>query len=476
MRYNIIKLSAELGRFLQPDAVEYILTSDNPLDFAHTTLTALSRDIEFISRADLEDCLHGDEPIVKSPLPVAHKNKQHADIEVVKGTDITGESTSEGTIKDFGLHFKNRYNRLEHILKSRTDIPQIVDIKNGTNSDYDTMIMGMIYEAKSTKNGHILIDLEDHQSTCKVLIPKDSPLVEESYITDEVIAVSGKPNSNRELFIAKEIYYPEVPKDNKWINSDSTSSVAFLSDIHVGSKTFLEPQWRKMVRWLGDNAYNDDIDYLVISGDVVDGIGIYPNQENELTILDPYKQYDDLAERLKEIPDHIKIALQTGNHDAVRLAEPQPALGKEFTKTFDSNVLMIGNPATLKIEGREIMSYHGKSIDDFIANVRGLSYERPMEVMDAMLKRRHMAPIYGQRTAISPEHIDYRVIYDIPDVFVTGHVHGAGASSYRGVKTINASTWQSQTDFQKMHNFHPDPAIMPILQLDSGNIKLQSFM
>jgi len=37
------------------------------------------------------------------------------------------------------------------------------------------------------------------------------------------------------------------------------------------------------------------------------------------------------------------------------------------------------------------------------------------------------------------------VIDTVPDIFVTGHVHGAGLSHYKGVRLINASTWQSQT-------------------------------
>ena len=98
-----------------------------------------------------------------------------------------------------------------------------------------------------------------------------------------------------------------------------------------------------------------------------------------------------------------------------------------------------------------------------------------MEVMEAMLKRRHLAPIYGKKTPLAPEKKDYMVIDPVPDIFVTGHVHGAGHSEYRGVKLINASTWQSQTEFQKMHNFNPDPAILPLVHLGTGKVTMKDF-
>jgi len=54
-------------------------------------------------------------------------------------------------------------------------------------------------------------------------------------------------------------------------------------------------------------------------------------------------------------------------------------------------------------------------------------------------------------------------------------VHGAHYEDYRDIRMINASTWQSQTDFQRMHNFNPDPAVMPIVHLGNGQVTMQSF-
>ena len=43
-------------------------------------------------------------------------------------------------------------------------------------------------------------------------------------------------------------------------------SVAFLSDVHVGSKTFLEAQWHKMVRWFHTDPLAKTVKYLILSG------------------------------------------------------------------------------------------------------------------------------------------------------------------------------------------------------------------
>lgn len=96
--------------------------------------------------------------------------------------------------------------------------------------------------------------------------------------------------------------------------------------------------------------------------------------------------------------------------------------------------------------------------------------------MRAMAERRHLAPMYGQRNALAPEKKDYLVMEEVPDIFVTGHVHGAGYMEYRGVRMINASTWQAQTDYQKMHNFNPNPGIMPLVNLGTGRVSMKNFV
>ena len=477
MKTEILSEAAKRRILFSPDAMEMILSNNDPMAFTNTVFSHLAKDAVFVSKKDIMDCIAGDKTMFESQKESKPLNKVTTDLHIIKGTDITGESTCEGKINDFATYFMSRYHALKKIIEKRRDFGFCTTIEKAKDLDRECRIIGMVYDRSTTKNGHTMLTIEDESGTAKVFISKESPLADEMFVNDEVIGILTKPSGkNRSFIIADKIFRPDIPKDHRWERLDLVSKIAFLSDVHVGSTTFLEPAWKRMTSWLKANSVKEEINYLIFPGDVVDGIGVFPDQDKELVISDIYEQYEKLAEYLKDIPDHIKMVIHPGNHDACRLAEPQPALNKVLTKSFDSNIMMVGNPVYMSVEGRTLLTYHGKSMDDWIAGVRGLTYEDPLKVMRAMCTTRHLAPIYGQRNALAPEKRDYLVMEYVPDIFVSGHVHGAGQEIYNGVRMINASTWQSQTEYQKMHNFNPDPAIMPIVSLADGSIQMRSFM
>ena len=475
MRAEVLSLAAKHNIFFSPDALEMVLSNNDPLEFTNTVFSKLAENAMFVNKQDIMDAIAGDKVLFESKKEIKPHNTFTPDLSVIKGTDVTGESRSVGKINDFAAYFKSRYEMERRLLLRRPDFGGCADIVKAMTLDRPVNIIGIIYEKNTTKSGHTMLTVEDLSGTAKVLISKDTPLISECFVNDEVIGIKGTPNSAKTLFMAEAIYRPDIPKDHHWEKSDTPSKIAFLSDVHVGSSTFLESTWNKMIRWLRENAVEQDINYIVFPGDVVDGIGVFPDQIKELNIPDIFDQYAKLAEYLKDIPDHIKMVVHPGNHDAARLAEPQPALDKAYSGSIDSNVLLLGNPVYLNVEGRTVLTYHGKSMDDWIACVQNLTYDDPLKVMREMCTRRHLAPIYGQRNALAPENKDYLVMEHVPDIFVSGHVHGAGQQVYRDVRLINASTWQDQTEYQRMHNFNPDPGIMPIVRLDNGAIEMHDF-
>jgi len=415
------------------------------------------------------------------------KSKEYeSEIEIIK--DISGNSTCEGTTKDFTKLFINRYNVLRKILQNqRREMANIIPINRiKRNSVKEVQLIGIVKDVRTTVNGHRLIEIEDETGIVTSIALKNNHEViqmAKEVVFDEIIGIKGQLSKNGDLIIIQSIVFPDISIQHDRHKSEIPVCAAFLSDIHIGSKMFMENEWQAFLRWingeLGNSRQKDvagRIKYLVIPGDVVDGIGIYPDQEKELSITDVYRQYEALAEQIQLLPDHISIIIQPGNHDAVRPAEPQPTFEKEIQDLFTGkDIRFVGNPCYFSLHGVEILSYHGQSLLDFATNIQYLKYHEPVETMKVMLKKNHLAPTYGGYTPLAPEHSDYMIIDQVPDIFVTGHVHMAKFGDYRGVTLINASSWQAQTSYQKMLNFVPDSAKLPIVDLKSGNVTMMDF-
>jgi len=209
----------------------------------------------------------------------------------------------------------------------------------------------------------------------------------------------------------------------------------------------------------------------------VDGVGVYPGQEMQLSERNVRGQYALAKEFLQRIPKHMKIVIVPGNHDPVRQALPQPAVALDVAGPLYEleNAVHLGGPANVKLDGVNFLIYHGRSLDDVIATVPNLTYDRPAEAMEVLLKARHLAPTYGKRTALSPELRDMLVIDPVPDVFHAGHVHTLDVASYRGTLIVNSGTFQAQTPFQMNMGLDPIYSIVPILDLSSLTVLKRNF-
>ena len=495
MRDRVLDFLSERGTLADEQAVEYLLTQADPLGAADRVLRAFPdppfvitlediRRAVGIARAASERVLREPPSAPRAPLPpgsirasfretVAPASDVAEDVRILK--DITGHSTCEGTLADFGRYFRHRFVTISRLLRSRPELSGAMEMSRAKKLTRDTAIIGMVTEARTTKNGHRILEIEDETDSVSVLLPADSPMASDAIVNDEVVGVTGRSN-DRGLFIARSLVHPDLPISKTFPGTTGHIRVGFMSDIHVGSRTFLEDKWSKVSEWLaGDDEIARSVRYLVVIGDVVDGIGVYPRQDEELAIEDIYGQYEALARMIAALPDRLTVIMLPGNHDAVRPAEPQPAFPTSIQKLFDSNVIFAGNPSLLSLEGVRILAYHGRSMDDLVSAIPGMSYQRPLDVMKAMLRMRHLAPIYGGKTPIAPEAEDHLIIADVPDIFATGHVHAAGVDQYRGVVLVNASTWQAQTPYQKMRNIEPMPARLPIVDLATGQAVLRAF-
>ena len=397
--------------------------------------------------------------------------------------DTSKKSYTSGELENLISYFKSRYEKLANILSRRPELrnfTKIADIDDGM--DNLSMIL-MVREIRTSKNGHKIVEFEDDTGTISVLFSKNNEEMfaeAEKLVKDEVVGVIANKSDDRNFAFGQQIINPGVLRIP---DKEMDFGIVFLSDVHIGSLTFLEDAFQRFIDWINCEAGDEeqrrvaeDVKYLIIGGDIVDGIGVYPNQDKELAIKDITEQYNEAARFLGNIRSDIKIIIAPGNHDASRVAEPQPAVPEEYAKALYEldNVEFISNPGVVSLDGINVLIYHGRSFDDMVMAVKEFEYEKSELIMEELLKKRHLAPLYGERTPLASELEDYLVIDEVPDIFHTGHIHINSYKRFKGVHLINSGTFQTQTEFQKIYNINPTPAEVPIIH--KGKYKHYKFI
>ena len=412
-----------------------------------------------ISQDDLETYLGiKDDPMLQGEIKVL--------------SDPTMITTGEG-VKGYNALFSSRFNKLKRIISDRPEsrmLKSIASVKTVKLED-DMYVCGLVTTRNSERNITKLV-LEDPSGSFEgIVFDAELQKTADTLLTDQF--VMARINLGKNLgFIIKDLILPDIPE--QMVNKSETEVYAvFLSDLHIGSKYFMEEEFTEFVSWLSSpDPVARKIRFVLIGGDIVDGVGIYPNQNKELvcqTIEEQLKKVEDLIDK---IPKNVKIIIMPGNHDPGRRALPQPAIPKKYNTGLweRENVVMVGNPSVVSLNGVKVMMFHGQSIDDIVKTTPGLSYDKPTNVMKHLLRARHLSPIYGSQTPIAPEMQDLLVIDDVPDIFHVGHVHRAELDMYKGILLVNSGSWQKQTPFQASVGMTPNPGIAIMVNLKTFQV------
>ena len=419
--------------------------------------------------------------IPREAPPAQDRLEARTPVELEVLSDPTQAIAPAEGAEGFGKLFHDRYRRLFSIVQERLDTKNSATVAATKNlaPGKKVMVAGLLAD-RSSRRGSIELRVDDPTGALKAVC-RDA-LAEKAAMEaplDSMVVVEVARSKSGSLFV-DSVVLPDVP-GHRVVSTSHRVYAVLLSDLHIGSRMFLADDFSRFLRWLNGNLGDGDvvgrIKYLVIAGDLVDGVGVYPGQEFQLAERDPKNQYEMASELLAQGPGHIQIVISPGNHDAVRQALPQPAVPVDMAESLYAmdNVRWVGDPAYVKLHGVTFLLYHGKSLDDVIATTPNLAYDRPTDAMKLLLRARHLAPTYGKRTALSPELRDNLVVDRVPDDFHAGHVHTYGELAYRGTLLINSGTWQAQTDFQVNMGLEPTPSIVPVVDLSRLEVLRRNF-
>ena len=572
MRRSILTRLIESGFQITPDALQYILDLESPLQALESVILVKNPNEtpSVLSREYIEALIEGRKPV---PEP------EEVQIELLEEPEKSLDSTtppeleelttdwqfrieksptdedvgSEGTIEDFLGMFRDRFERIRKIYMARIDTQNAVSPsiakkrKTSTRrSPMDSdgsrrrrppsqMVIGIIRDKNISKQQNVIVDIEEYQSnrpssndrsesrganeSIICIIPSKTNGIQgqqlaekaNSLLLDEVVCLSGSVDYNGRM-IVDDILFPDIPTVRQIGRAKRDVYAAFISDLHCGSQEFLEDELDTFIDWVGgkdvdesDKLMIQNTRYLFIAGDLVDGISVYPDQRYHLAITSLHEQYVLIAEKIRKLPTHVKVFCIPGNHDAARQALPKPPIMREFAEPLYKldNVTMLGDPSQVIVEGVNVLITHGDSLDDLVTMLPGASYTEPGMPMKELLKKRHLAPIYGGKTELAPSkdwkerekkrelygesgndkenekykepYRDWMVIDTPPDVVHFGHAHHNAVDNYRGVQIINSGTFQSQTDFMRKQGVIPTPGIVTFLNLRTGTPELKFF-
>jgi len=505
-----VDLTLAAGYQLDKEAFEFlntIMTTEDPAEVISKAIKQLGELGErpfFIERNFLERIMEVEKPakeIISEPLENQPQTPTEPQIpQIIEGKasfqpyakdvdaninvidDPSTKLSSNGTIEDYLEYFQDRFKQTEKLLRQRMDVKSAASVVDALRSQSGTRlkIIGMITDKRESKQ-KIMLTVEDLTASITVLVPQDSSSdlqKKARFLMLDQIVCLGLVKTRSSLLIAEDIVLPDVPQ--KAPHKAPVPVCAVLtSDMHVGSTKFTREAFDRFILWL-NGKYGDEksreiashVKYVLIAGDIVDGVGVYPNQIKELAIKDVHKQYSLASKYLEQIPDYIEVIVTPGNHDAPRKALPQPAIANTFLETLQESrrVYSLGNPCTLSLHGVEILVFHGRSLDDVISTVPDMSHSHPEKAMRLLLQSRHLAPLYGGKTPLSPENKDPLVIQRVPDIFHAGHVHSLEYANYRGVLIMNSGCWQEQTDYMRRNGFMPTFAKVPVVNLQTMEV------
>ncbi|TLN09829.1 hypothetical protein FDZ71_09685, partial [bacterium] len=252
------------GWQLSTEAFELIETSARQLDhdkLADELLASAQRQAtgkRLLDRGIVEEALERLLPPAQSieiPEPVRVEVPLAAEIEskvkILK--DPSSGSTLGGSMQEFNLHFRDRFTKLREILQRRTDARDAGTISNALSAQPNQRVklIAMIMD-KRERGSRLFLTVDDLEDTAQVLVQTDrdrqlydmarrAPL-------DQVVCIEAV-KSQGSLLVAERITLPDIP-DRKPRGADEEVYAVLLSDVHVGSRKFVEEAFRRAIHWL----------------------------------------------------------------------------------------------------------------------------------------------------------------------------------------------------------------------------------
>ena len=294
LREHLVQYFEEHHKLVEAAALQLLLTDHQPLVLSQELIERSPHDSPFVTREMVESALAGRRvPTVSTAPPTAElaatSPRRFVAFEVLR-EGFHGPPVATLPIAAYQALFQSRYRSLARLLRGRPQLPNLRPITELRASEGTASVIGMVRTVRETpQRHHLIVTVDDENGSLEVLVPKDSAGARMTFLSDEVVGIHLQfAKQLGRLPRAVGVERPDVPAHRVLGRGPQPRRAIFLSDLHIGSRSFLNEPWAALVEFLrGRGAHPElaaSIDHVVIAGDLVDGIGVYPRQERDLAI------------------------------------------------------------------------------------------------------------------------------------------------------------------------------------------------
>ena len=217
---------------------------------------------------------------------------------------------------------------------------------------------------------------------------------------------------------------PQKENDVYKVSNDlDHMKLLLLSDTHLGSKY----DRLDILKYLYDEADRKEINYILHSGDVVDGKSNRPQHIYDLkeTSYDGQRDYAIEKYPKSDIPTY----MISGNHDYMWVKQCGADIVKDICKSRTDLIYLGSDCEDLLLNKTRIRLYHGKG---------GGSYAKSYKLQ---------------------KYLDAIPLDERPDILQTGHIHQAFYMKEGKTHCFQTSCLQDLTPYERSQGFNNDKSV-----------------
>ena len=359
------------------------------------------------------------------------------------------------TVNDFILYFNQRLQHFSEYIFDQIENKEVIRISNLEelfNTNKQIAIIGLISNLRYTKNGHLIITLEDRSGQIECFLNKNkldekTKKLVNGLCLDEGIGIVGKCGDKivwiDEIIISKPLENKELKK------TKNTNLILTFSDLNIGDINFNYNSFYKFLDFINSKTKNEklnqiskEIKYILISGNIIS------KNDNDNLFSSTNLKYKLTTKLLENIPKDKCIIITTGKNDLSTIYEPQPALNYNIANSLHNmeNIILLSNPSIINIENDfEIFLHNNTSYKYYNQKIEFLKNKPVIETFKFLLDKKHLAPTHESTHYIPDAQNDCLKIEKIPDIFIIGNINELDIQNYKGCTIITNGNWNIKT-------------------------------